>query len=306
MSTKMRPKVILLIRVILMVMALFSIFLSVFFTASCSRLNPQGEGPGALIIDTLSREAFPSIELVPSEADRIAFIEDYWRWIFGEAGLPEELARRVAVLTLDNPSFLMELLTLLAQDPYTYRLVDKQNHLPLTYEPDDLVPLRAQYFRLNRGDLELRAGAAQALEEMAQAAAAQGISFVIGSAYRSGERQAEVYQNWVRTLGRAEADRVSAQPGASQHQLGTVVDFFPIDDTFALTPASDWLKAHASRFGWSLSYPEGYEEVTGYRWESWHYRYVGPDLSAFIDTYFDGVQQYALQFIQAWMTQAGE
>ncbi|MDR3247555.1 MAG: D-alanyl-D-alanine carboxypeptidase family protein, partial [Treponema sp.] len=54
------------------------------------------------------------------------------------------------------------------------------------------------------------------------------------------------------------------------------------------------------RFGWSLSFPDGYESATGYRWESWHYRYVGEDLSAFIDTWFDGIQQYALQFIHAW------
>ncbi|MDR1024224.1 MAG: D-alanyl-D-alanine carboxypeptidase family protein, partial [Treponema sp.] len=49
-----------------------------------------------------------------------------------------------------------------------------------------------------------------------------------------------------------------------------------------------------------ISFPDGYENVTGYRWESWHYRYVGEDLAAFIDTWFGGIQQYALQFIHAW------
>jgi D-alanyl-D-alanine carboxypeptidase len=79
-----------------------------------------------------------------------------------------------------------------------------------------------------------------------------------------------------------------------------VVDFAPIDDSFAGTAAGRWVLRNAGRFGWSLSFPDGYEEATGYRWESWHYRYVGRDLVYFIDTYFDGIQQYALQFIHAW------
>jgi D-alanyl-D-alanine carboxypeptidase len=60
------------------------------------------------------------------------------------------------------------------------------------------------------------------------------------------------------------------------------------------------MRDNAARFGWSLSFPEGYEDVNGYDWESWHYRYVGPELAAFIDAYFGGIQQYALQFIHEW------
>jgi len=109
----------------------------------------------------------------------------------------------------------------------------------------------------------------------------------------------------VKTYGKETADRESAQPGKSQHQLGLVVDFAPIDDAFAKTPASQWLLKNAGSFGFSLSFPDGYENITGYRWESWHYRYVGKDLAAFINKYFEGIQQYALQFIYAWQQQAG-
>jgi len=102
-------------------------------------------------------------------------------------------------------------------------------------------------------------------------------------------------------MGQQAADRESARPGHSQHQLGLVVDFYPIDDSFSASPASAWLQKNAALFGWSLSFPEGYEDLTGYRWESWHYRYLGQDLTAFTDKYFDGIQQYALQFILAWL-----
>jgi len=135
---------------------------------------------------------------------------------------------------------------------------------------------------------------------MAAAARVDGVVLTVASAYRSFNNQAAIYNNYVEQMGRQAADRISARPGHSQHQTGLVVDFSPIEDSFAETAAGRWVKANASRFGWSLSYPDGYESVTGYTWESWHYRYVGRDIAAFIDNYFDGIQQYALRFLHEW------
>ena len=247
-----------------------------------------------------------SREIAVAEQDREAFVTDFWRWIFAEAGVPDLFARRVAASALESPAFIMELLEVLQQDPLTFFLVDKQHALPSGFEPDDLVPITPGLLRVTRDGMLLRRNALDALYEMAIAAAADGITFTIGSAYRSYAHQTTTHAHWVRVLGREEAERVSARPGPSQHQLGMVVDFAPISDAFAETPASQWLVQNASRFGWSLSYPYNYEEVTGYRWESWHYRYVGRALAAFIDTYFGGIQQYALQFIQTWQKQIGD
>jgi len=238
--------------------------------------------------------------------DREVFVEDFWRWIFTEAGIPERIARKVSTSILESPAFIMELLEVLQNDRYTYYLVDKQRSMPDAYEPEDLVKLQAGAYRLGRDGMQLRRAAAEALQEMATAAARDGITLTVGSANRTAEYQAQLYAQAVRTYGQVVADRESAQSGKSQHQLGFTVDFSPIDDSFAKTPANEWLLKNASRFGWSLSYPDGYEEVTGYRWESWHYRYVGKDLASFINAYFEGIQQYALQFIYAWQEQAGE
>ncbi|MCL2007556.1 MAG: M15 family metallopeptidase [Treponema sp.] len=258
---------------------------------SCNRSTGQSNAPPDLS-DTIDRHA------------REAFVEDYWRFIFEQAGLPDRFARSIIISVLDSPEFVMELLGILEGDPYLYLLVDKQNPLPMDYEPDDLIALTAGgSFRITRNDLTLRTIPARSLEEMARAARADGVVLTVGSAYRSGPRQAEIYDWNVRTYGQEAADRHSARPGMSQHQLGLVVDFSPIEDSFAQTPASAWLVENASRFGWSLSYPDGYEHVTGYRWESWHYRYMGRDITSFIDNYFDGIQQYALQFIQVWQQQ---
>jgi len=264
----------------------------------------QDRGSPPDLADAITRFSQSSAQET-ADPDRQAFVEDFWRWIFGEAGIPERFARKVAASALESPAFIMELLEILQQDPYTYLLVDKKHALPLDYEPRDLAPLKGGAYRLSRDGLMLRGIAEQALREMAQAASAEGIVLGVGSAYRSASYQAQVYEREVKTYGRETADRESARPGTSQHQLGLALDFAPIDDAFAKTPAAQWLLRNASRFGFSLSFPEGYEEVTGYRWESWHYRYVGRDLAAFIDKYFDGIQQYALQFIYAWQQQAG-
>jgi D-alanyl-D-alanine carboxypeptidase len=202
---------------------------------------------------------------------------------------------------MQGPDFVMELLTVLEGDPYLYALVDKRHGLSQGYAPADLEELTDRSYRVTRQGLMLRKMAAESLETMAAAALREGVTLTGASAYRSYEYQVEVYDRNVREMGRQAADRESARPGHSQHQLGLVLDFYPIDDSFAITSASSWLQKNASRFGWSISYPEGYEEVTGYRWESWHYRYLGQELAAFTDKYFNGIQQYALQFILAWL-----
>jgi D-alanyl-D-alanine carboxypeptidase len=216
------------------------------------------------------------------------------------AELPPELALKLEAAAAESPAFILDLLSCLEGDPYVRRLVDKRHALPESYEPEDLVELVPGSYELSRRGLLLRRPAAEALEAMAAAARAGGVVLVASSAYRSYAYQVEVYGRIVRELGQEEADRESARPGHSQHQTGLALDFGSIDDSFAETRAGRWVLEHAGRFGWSLSFPQGYEEITGYRWESWHYRYVGRDLAAFIDTWFGGIQQYALQFIRAW------
>ena len=197
--------------------------------------------------------------------------------------------------------FLPELEAAMAGDPFLSRLVDKQHALPDGYEPDDLVTLdNSGSYRVGRADLRLRREAAGALERMAGAARVEGITLTASSAYRSYHYQAEVYARNVRESGQETADRESSRPGYSQHQLGLAVDFGSITDAFAQTAAGRWILVNGPEYGWVISFPDGYERLTGYRWESWHYRYMGLPLAAFIERWFDGIQQYALQFIHAW------
>ena len=254
--------------------------LAVALGAACARPAPR---------NTAVEAAFPA----PSPEDRRL------RAALDAADIPPAVAQPI----LDRKAaFLDALEPILVEDPYLRVLVDKKHTIePLRYRPDDLYELTNEgAFRVPRAGMLLRYPAAVALNEMAQAARADGITLVASSTWRDYDYQAAVYARNVAQNGRETADRESARPGHSQHQLGLVVDFGSISDQFADTAAGKWMAAHAGAFGWSLSFPPGQEALTGYRWESWHYRYVGKKLERFIDDWFDGIQQYALQFIHEW------
>src|SRR5215213_8449397 len=158
-------------------------------------------------------------------------------------------------------------------------LVDHSRSLPPDYVPKDLVPLR-EYGIPTLGSEVLRREAAEHLGRLVQDAAEDGAKLVVGSAYRSYEQQRRSHRSLKGVLG-ADARRLSASPGHSQHQLGTAVDFtnaaagYKLGVPFARTSAYRWLDHHAREYGFVLAYPRGEEERTGYRWEPWHYRYVG-------------------------------
>jgi len=217
--------------------------------------------------------------------------------ILSNPRFPQEIKENILKETAESQNFINELQIIMMQDPYLYLLVDKNHPLDKDYNPKDLVTLKKGSYSVNREAMELRSAAAASLEEMADAAKNDNITLLVISAYRSYSSQNTIYTNYVRTIGQIAADRASAKPGHSQHQLGFTADFGLLNNRFAQTAEGIWLYNNASRFGWSLSYPDGYEEITGYQWESWHYRYVGKELAEFINKYFNGIQQYALEFI---------
>jgi D-alanyl-D-alanine carboxypeptidase len=202
----------------------------------------------------------------------------------------------------DAAEFLKDLGRVLASDrDDLLRLVDKTRALPAGYAPPDLAALvQNEYYAISRNDLALRRPAEASLRIMGSAAQKAGVTLLVSSTYRSFEYQVTVYNRNVSQMGKEAADRESAQPGKSQHQLGTVADFGSISDAYAATPAGKWLAAHAGEYGWSLSFPDGYEDATGYRWECWHYRYIGVEAAAFQENWFSGIQQFMLEFIDAW------
>ena len=189
---------------------------------------------------------------------------------------------------------------------YLLVLVDKTHHLPKTYKPEDLVSLSSNdYYSVSRNDLSLRIPVENALRLMAKEALKENVWLLVSSTFRSYEYQEKLFARWVEIDGLEEAERSSARAGTSQHQLGTAIDFGSIDDSFAETKAGKWLEKNAENYGFSLSFPQGYENVTGYRWECWHYRYIGVEACKLQKKWFNNIQQYMMEFIDAWERNGG-
>jgi LAS superfamily LD-carboxypeptidase LdcB len=160
--------------------------------------------------------------------------------------------------------------------PPQIRVVDPQHPLPSEYQPRDLVELPLP--PATRAGLRLREEAAGALLRMVAEAREDSVELRVVSAYRSYSRQEQLFSSAEERFG--EGQQWVAPPGASEHQLGTTVDFADLaaehvlQPTFAETAEGVWLAANASRFGFVLSYPPGSLERTGYHAEPWHFRFV--------------------------------
>lgn len=212
--------------------------------------------------------------------------------------MTQSLPHGIQAHILASPVDFQRLVAKILDEPASFFvLVDKSHTLPPDFAPDDLVNLKAYPLNVTWGDILLRAAILPAVMEMTSAAKADGITLTYSSGYRSFEYQKYVYAREVKTYGQETADRESARPGASQHQLGTAIDFGSITDAFAQTRAGRWLVAHAWEYGFSLSYPEGYEGITGYRHESWHYRFITKPGALLQKRYFGDIQQYLLEFL---------
>ena len=201
----------------------------------------------------------------------------------------------------DLYAILEEEKTFRADDKSLFFLIDKKHTASSSYAPKDLVFLKKNsLFDLNKAGMKIRPEAYSALNEMAQAALNEGIRLLVSSAYRSYSYQENLFNYWVSVDGLEEAERESSRPGTSQHQLGTAVDFGSISDDFDKTQMGQWIYKNAADYGWSLSFPKGYEDVTGYRWECWHFRYIGKNACRFQQKWFGGIQQFMLEFIDCW------
>lgn len=161
-------------------------------------------------------------------------------------------------------------------------LVNKKYQLPSSYTPSGLVNASTSGIRIVSSSL-IRSILISDLTELGNAAKTSGIDLAIISGYRSYATQAATYQNWVNSYGgdANAADQISARAGHSQHQLGTTIDFTTnecgdkIGSVFHNTKASKWLAENAWKYGFVIAYPSGAETITGYSYESWHYRYIG-------------------------------
>lgn len=158
---------------------------------------------------------------------------------------------------------------------------------PLEYEPADLIEIPASDALDNSRGLQLRAAAASALAELATGMVGEDIGqLFVNSAFRSYQTQVELFAAKVEQYGEQKALVHSAKPGHSEHQSGLAVDVSVVGGgcailaCFGQTEAGIWLAENSWRYGFIIRYPDGWQPTTGYTYEPWHLRYVGPEVAA--------------------------
>ena len=201
-------------------------------------------------------------------------------------------------------------------DGYYLTLANKTYTVGEDYSPSDLIKIDNKYCADSNRTYLLSGNAYFAATALIEEMRAQGFESVsITSAYRSYDYQLQLYNryfneekaahpDWSDEQIKAQVLTYSAYPGTSEHQTGLCIDLItkemaglwnfgsetpnnPYDKGFAETAEYQWLKENAHKFGFILRYPENKTDVTGYAYESWHYRFVGIDAAT--DIYNAGI-----------------
>ncbi len=150
-------------------------------------------------------------------------------------------------------------------------LVNKFHYLNEDYLPDDIVPISNWYAYEGHST---KKEVYDHYVSMWKDANEQGLVLLVNSSYRTFEEQQEQYD--------MSNDDYASRPGYSEHQTGLALDIVSDGvqgNEFENTDEFKWLQENAHKYGFILRYPKDKEYITGYNYESWHYRYVGEELA---------------------------
>jgi D-alanyl-D-alanine carboxypeptidase len=187
----------------------------------------------------------------------------------------------ILILIILEHDFYQDISTIYSPTSYDF-LVNKNNKLTSDYIPNDLENISLEYSCENK---QLRYEAKNAFEKMAKRAKEDGYNIIAVSTYRSYEYQEKLYNNYVKDKGKYYADLASARAGHSEHQTGLAVDVANTSldyDNFEQTKEFNWMINNSYKYGFILRYPKAKFHITGFKYEPWHYRYVGIDIATYI------------------------
>jgi len=171
------------------------------------------------------------------------------------------------------------------KSPYlnkSYILVNKYYFAGKSYVPNNLESIDENYAR---SGMKLVNYAKDAFEKMCKDAEKEDLKIIAMSSYRSYIYQLNLYNRYLKEDGQMKADSYSARPGYSEHQTGLAVDVYNgVEDytNFENTKEFEWMQKNAHKYGFILRFPKDKTDLTGYVYESWHYRYVGVKIATYI------------------------
>ena len=157
-------------------------------------------------------------------------------------------------------------------------LVNKYHALDKDYEVSDIVKVSTTYAYAG---MSLNKEAYEAFKKLADDAKKDGYTIVILSSYRTYDYQDKLWNERKDLKGIEQADAYAARAGSSEHETGLAIDVADYNHpvNFGEQESYTWMLNNSYKYGFILRYPEGKEDITGYEYESWHYRYLGVELA---------------------------
>ncbi len=177
-------------------------------------------------------------------------------------------------------------------------LVNKYYQLPKSYTPKKIVAIASQYAY---DDNSISEEVYTMYKKMWNAAKEKDLTLIVTSSYRDYESQEGVWNSLADSYGDSKADARAARAGHSEHQTGLTLDIVTYDsynNEFDQTEEFKWLQKNAHKYGFILRYPKDKEDITGYSYESWHYRYVGVDVATKIHNLGITYDEYYAYYIE--------
>jgi D-alanyl-D-alanine carboxypeptidase len=172
-------------------------------------------------------------------------------------------------------------------------LVNKHYRFPEGYAPEELADI---------GGCTVTPETRDAFEALKSAAEAAGHRIRAGSAYRSIEYQANLYNRYKNEDGEAGADTYSSRPGHSEHHTGRTVDLIGPAGTlrgFVGTEEAAWVAENAYKYGFIVRYTDENADVTGYMGEPWHITFVGRDAAELMrEEGIGSLEEYSVKYME--------
>ncbi len=173
--------------------------------------------------------------------------------------------------TIDNPA----IITANKNKPHLI-FINSRYRLSEEYSPD-LIYICDSTERLEKE-------AAQKYEDMYNAALKDGFTLTPYSGYRSHEEQEIKHnkktdffksQGYTQDEAEQEATKTVMPAGSSEHNTGYAIDIICEEESFATTEEFKWLESNATDYGFIMRYPKDKQNITNFRYEPYHWRYVG-------------------------------
>ncbi len=178
----------------------------------------------------------------------------------------------------------------------TDMLVNKHRNLAEDFVPNELVKISEDY--ASEEGMECSKVALDAFKKMNSAASKEGLELVINSAYRSYQDQVDISNEYLKWYGQNYVDKYVAKPGYSEHQTGLAFDIGSRKvNVFANSKEYEWMLENAYKYGFILRFTKKDEDITGFRSEPWHYRYVGEDIAKYIHEEDITFEEYWAMFL---------